>query len=120
MPTSQVHIFVSLGQFHSWEQVTAYLDPTYTEDGDCLPSTFMRETHLDEFEPTCIEVQHFTTPRQGRDLFPGFSWSDRWAQQVECLSEADTVICVFPPNQLVTPEQTVLTYLGCVFFEEPS
>ena len=48
---SIVHLFVSTGRFSSFEALREYIDPTYTDDGDLIPSSFIEEVELDDYEP---------------------------------------------------------------------
>ena len=41
-----VHVFTSTGRFRSLEELRAYVDATYTADGDGIPSAFMEEVDL--------------------------------------------------------------------------
>lgn len=41
-----VHVFASAGRFSSLEEMRAFIDPMYTEDGDMVPSRFMKEIEL--------------------------------------------------------------------------
>ncbi len=75
-----VHVFVSTGRFHSSEEMRRFIDETYTDDGDGIPSPFMREVGLSEYEPMCIEAIHSgrrllqsTAARAGRAAEPR-SW----------------------------------------------
>jgi Immunity protein 22 len=53
-----VHVFVSTGRFRSFEEMRAFIDETYTGDGDSVASEFMKEVGLTNYEPGCIEAIH--------------------------------------------------------------
>jgi hypothetical protein len=81
MPT--VHVFVSTGRFRSSDELRAYIDPDYDEegeDGDHIPSPFMSEVGLTRYEPTCIETIHSESghPVPLAALLAGASYSDQW------------------------------------------
>jgi hypothetical protein len=38
-----VHVLISTGRFKSSHEMRSYIDETYTDDGDGIPSAFMRE-----------------------------------------------------------------------------
>ncbi len=48
-----VHVLISTGRFRSFDEMRAYIDETYTEDGDGISSALMREVGLSECEPGC-------------------------------------------------------------------
>ena len=63
-----VHIIVSTQRFASIERMREFIDPTYTEDGDLIPSPFFNEVQLANHEPACIEVIHVAEPTSLQDL----------------------------------------------------
>jgi len=109
-----VHIFVSTGRFRSVEEMRAYIDETYTEDGDGLPSAFMEEVDLDEYEPGCIEAVPSASglPVPLSELLAGASYADQWLPQVDGARRADAAVCVFTPNLVENPGGCSLEYLG--------
>jgi len=68
---SDVHLFISTGRFKSFRDMRKFIDPTYTDDGDEVPSTFMREVGLWQFEPGCIEAIYKQVPTELVDLLAG-------------------------------------------------
>jgi hypothetical protein len=58
--------------------VRAFVDETYTDDGDGVPSPFMREVALSGYEPACIEAIHEDAPVPLAVLLAGASYSDQW------------------------------------------
>jgi Immunity protein 22 len=56
-----VYVFLSTGRFRSLKEMRQFIDQTYTEDGDGIPSSFMREVGLSEYE-----LRHESTPTRGR------------------------------------------------------
>ena len=109
-----VHIFVSTGRFHSFSQVLSFIQETYTSDGDGVPSAFMREIDLHDYEPWCIEAIHFQSgqPVSLQDLLVDVSYSSQWLHRLDGFLLADTAICVFPPNVLLRPHDSSLKYIG--------
>jgi hypothetical protein len=113
-----VHVFVSTGRFPSFEQLSAYIDATYTEDGEGTPSAFMEEVDLHDYQPGCIEA---ITSESGRpvpvaELVAEASWSERWLPAIDGARTADAVIAVFSPNVVAHPERCSLEYLGMAHF----
>ena len=113
LPT--VHVFTCSGRFASWEALQAYLAPTYTEDGDEVPSAFFLETGLTQYEPACVESAMLASPAPLAQLLDGVSYGDSWLAQA-CADApgvlADTSGCVFAPNQLAHPQRSLLHYVG--------
>lgn len=109
-----VHVFVSTGRFRSFEEMRAYIDETYTEDGDGIPSVFMREVDLSEYEPNCIEAIPSTSgsPVPLSELLAATSYSDQWLPNLDGPRLADAAICVFAPNRVGHPDGCSLEYLG--------
>ncbi|MGV8868516.1 MAG: immunity 22 family protein [Janthinobacterium svalbardensis] len=112
-----VHVFVCSGRFASREALQAYLAPTYTEDGDEVPSPFFLETGLTCYEPACFESAMLASPAPLAQLLDGVSYGDSWLAQA-CADAAaqgvlaDTCVCVFAPNQLAHPQRSSLYYVG--------
>ena len=110
-----VHVFTCSGRFASWEALQAYLAPTYTEDGDELPSPFILETGLTQYEPACVESAMLASPAPLAQLLDGVSYGDSWLAQACADAQgvlADTSVCVFAPNQLAHPQRSSLHYVG--------
>ena len=114
---SDVHLFISTGRFKSFRDMRKFIDPTYTDDGDEVPSTFMREVGLWQFEPGCIEAIYKQVPTELVDLLAGVSYVDQWLSQVDGGYTANAAICVFPPNQLRNPKRCSLEYVGSFKFQ---
>ncbi|MBR7634723.1 immunity 22 family protein [Janthinobacterium lividum] len=115
MPT--VHVFACNGRFPGWEALQAYLAPTYTEDGETVPSPFFLETGLTGYEPACVESAMLAAPVPLAQLLDGVSYGDSWLAQACTDAEAqgvlaDTSVCVFAPNQLAHPQRSSLHYVG--------
>ena len=53
---ASVHVLASTGRFRSLGEMREYIDETYTEAGDGVPSALMAEVGLDEYQPGCIEA----------------------------------------------------------------
>jgi Immunity protein 22 len=107
-----VHVFVALGRFASDAELQAFIDPTYTEDGDLVLSPFMRETGLREFEPGCIERVHSPVPLPVRELLRGTSYADQWLHRLDASLLADSAVCAFGPNVLEHPQGRSMQYVG--------
>lgn len=112
-----VHVFACSGRFASWAALQAYLTPTYTEDGDAVPSPFILETDLTCYAPACFESAMLASPAPLAQLLDGVSYADSWLAQACADADgqgllADTVVCVFAPNQLAHPQSSVLHYVG--------
>lgn len=107
-----VHVFVSTGRFRSFEKMRAFVDMTYTEDGNGIPSPFMREVELSEYEPGCIEAVHRGKQVALTELLAGASYSDQWLPRLDRSWQADAAICVFSPNKVGRPENCSLDYVG--------
>jgi len=113
-----VHVFVSTGRFRSFEELRAYVDATYTADGDGIPSAFMQEVDLHSYEPMCIEaVTSASGPIPVGELIAKCSWADQWLHGVDAARLADAAICVFAPNCVPYPEKCSLEHLGVVHFK---
>ena len=110
-----VHVFTCSGRFASREALEAYLSPTYTEDGDEVPSPFFLETGLTCYEPACFESAMLASPAPLAQLLDGVSYGDSWLAQACADAQsvlADTSVCVFAPNQLAHPQRSSLHYVG--------
>jgi hypothetical protein len=109
-----VHIFISNGRFRSFSGMREFIDQRYTEDGDGIPSEFMREAGLRNYEPMCIEavISSAGSEMPVNELLTNASWSSQWLEKLPPEKRADAAICVFDPNTLQTPEATSLEYLG--------
>ena len=113
LPT--VHVFTCSGRFSSREALQAYLAPTYSDDGDAVPSPFFLETGLTHYEPACVESALLAAPAPLAQLLDGVSYGDSWLAQACADAQgllADTSICVFAPNQLAYPERSSLHHVG--------
>lgn len=70
VPMAHVHVFGCSGRFGSFEEMCTFIDQAYTEDGDGIPSAFMREVALSGYEPGCIEAIHSKKPKRLTDDSP--------------------------------------------------
>ena len=107
-----LHLFVGSGRFVSFEEIRRFVDPTYTQDGDMVPSEFMKEVQLEAFEPACIEVVWEPRSRPLSELLRETSWADQWLPHVDHALSASEAICVFEPNRVRIPTDTSLKYCG--------
>ena len=114
----RVHVFVSTGRFRSFAQMRKFIDQTYTEDGDGVPSDFMREVGLYDYEPGCIEAIHRRRPAKLATLLKDASYADQWLPKIKDAGRtADAAICVYHPNRVRHPRRTSLEYVGGFEFE---
>ena len=115
-----VYVFISTDRFQTAENLHSFLDPTYTEDGAMLPSTFMREVEQSEYESMCME--HFLTdsPVAVNLLLADASSASHWLPHINSSVQAKMALCVFSPTRLELPERSSLTYLGSVTFSIPT
>jgi len=109
-----VHVFISTGRFKTVAEMRDFVDQKYTRDGDGIPSQFMSETGLENYEPMCIEAIRSTTgkPLALRDLLRNASYASQWLQAIEGDRRADAALCVFSPNVLATPAAASVEYVG--------
>jgi RNA polymerase sigma-70 factor (ECF subfamily) len=114
-----VHVFLANGRFRSDTELRAFLDPAYTEDGDLVPSQFMRETGLREYEPACIERVYSPSPLRVHELVRATSYADQWLHRLEASLVGDSAICVFGPNVLDHPKHTSIRYVGGFPYRAP-
>jgi hypothetical protein len=107
-----VHVFISTGRFRSFVAMRGFIEQAYTEDGEGVPSPFMRETGLSGYEPGCIEAVYREQPVTLSELLAGASWADQWLPQIDGTLRADAVICVFEPNAVANPRRSSMEYVG--------
>jgi len=115
---SIVHLFVSTGRFSSFEALREFIDPTYTDDGDFVPSTFIEEVRLDDYEPGCIETVCEPQPKPIRELLAGVSYAEQWLKFLDPRLIASEAICVFQPNTIARPANSSL-YAGAYYYKSP-
>lgn len=115
-----VHVFACSARFASWEALQTFLAPSYTDDGDVVPSPFFLETGLTQYEPACIESAMLASPAPLARLLQGASYADgdgSWLAQASLDADAqgllaDTGVCVFAPNRLAHPGRSSLRHVG--------
>ena len=107
-----VHVYVSTGRFHGFDDMRRFIDRAYTEDGDGIPSPFMREVQLESYEPGCIEAIDSPTVVPLTELLRDASYSQQWLTKLDQSRTADSAICVFEPNKVLNPKGCSLEYLG--------
>ena len=112
-----VHVFVSIGRFRSFDEMRTFVEQTYTEEGDGIPSPFAVEVVQLWYEPGCIECLHRPTPIPVLVLFAEASYSDQWLPTLASSEIADAAICVFTPNVIEQPAGTSLKYMGTFKYE---
>ena len=77
-----------------------------------MPSLFMREVGLRNYEPGAIETVRRDQPVPVADLLAGASSSDDWLRDPDESLLVDTAVCVFTPNRVANPAACSLLYLG--------
>ena len=107
-----VHVFVSSGRFRSFEEMRYFVDKAYTEDGEGIPSPFMREVGLSNYEPGCIEAIHSECPTPLSELLADASYAEQWLPHLPATRMADAAVCVFAPNEVRHPRGCSLEYCG--------
>jgi hypothetical protein len=107
-----VHVFATSNRFRSESELDQFVDPLYSEDGDCTPSQFMREIQLSNFEPMCIESVYSEEALPLTDLLDGVSYLPQWQEQIPPGVRASAAVCVFEPNLVMTPQNSTLAYIG--------
>jgi hypothetical protein len=112
-----VHVFVSTGRFRSFDEMRKFIDPTYTENGDMVPSVFMEEVGLSCYEPRCIEAIHLGRRVTLSELLAGASCAEQWLPRLDCSRIADAAICVFEPNMVAHPRRSSLEYVGAFEYQ---
>jgi hypothetical protein len=115
---STLHVFISTGRFRSFEQMREFIDETYTDDGDGIPSAFMGEVELSDYEPGCIEAVHEERPLPLSTLLADASYADQWLPKIDGARSADSAICVLAPNQVGQPHRSSMEYVGAFDYEE--
>jgi hypothetical protein len=114
---ASLHVFISSGRFHSFEEARRFVDKSHTEDGDGIPSTFILEVGLSRYEPGCIETIHSDHPIPLHELLAEASYSRQWLSRLSAVATADTAICVFEPNRVVSPQNSSLEYCGSFTYD---
>ena len=111
---ASVHVFLSTGRFTSFADIRAYVDERYTDDGDGIPSEFMTEVGLSEYEPGCIEAVWSVSgePVPVRELLREASYVEQWLHGVDEERTGDAALCVYSPNVLATPHAASMQCLG--------
>ena len=108
-----VYIFASIGRFCSVDEMRAYIDETYTEDVDGIPSAFMRDVELSGYDPASIEaVTSQSGPVPLQELLSKASYADQWLNAIDQSKVGDSAICVFAPNKLAPPGNCTLEFVG--------
>jgi hypothetical protein len=115
---SLVHVFISSGRFRNFAAMREFIDETYTEQGDGVPSAFMLEVGLEDYEPMCIEATHSPHAIPLTQLIGGASYASEWLHRLPGNLVADAAICVFEPNLLTRPHESSLTYLGAFEYRQ--
>src|SRR5687767_643052 len=112
-----VHVFVSTGRFGSFEEMSRYIDMSYDEDGNGIPSEFIREVGLSGYDRACIEAIHSEHPIELAELLSAASYANEWLPCDVSGGVADSAICVFEPNMLESPQGCSLDYFGAFDYE---
>jgi hypothetical protein len=113
----KVHVFASTDLFAEAASLERFVMPAYNDDGDEIPSEFMRETGLKCHEPACIERIHSKEPKRLTDLLAGASYGASWLAQASAETCFRSAVCVYPPNVLTSPARSSMVYLGAYDYE---
>ena len=108
-----VHIFIADKFALSEEEVSKYINASYTEDGDQVDSHFMSNTGLTHYEPCCIELQINSVSIPLSDLLAESSYADQWISKLPHNKHCRTAVCVYEPNIITNPLKSKLDYVGC-------
>jgi hypothetical protein len=110
----RVHVFASTGRFSSLEQLRKFIDMTYSEEGDGMPSPFIREARIEGYEPGCIEavISENGSSVPLVELLVGVSYADQWLARVPRTLHANAAVCVYAPNAVLSPRACSLEYVG--------
>ena len=111
-----VHVFISTGRFRSFAEMRAYVEKTYTPDGDGVPSVFIGEVGLSDYEPACIECVHRPRAIPLKELLAGASYADQWLPTLDDSRLADSAVCAFAPNVVRNPGRCSLEYVGAFHY----
>lgn len=111
-----VHIYVSAERFYGFDDLRRFIDKTYSEDGEGIPSPFMREVELNAYDPGCIEAIASKTSVSITELLRDASYSQQWLSKLDPTLSADSAICVFGPNEVLNPTGCSLEYLGAFVY----
>jgi hypothetical protein len=114
---SSVHIFVSCGRFADADELAHFVEPDYTEEGDLIPSQFMAEIGLESYEPMTIEREFYRRPIELLSALPAFSYANQFPLVRLDQTIVDTIICVYSPNIVRTPNRSSLDYVGVFRFD---
>ena len=107
-----VHIYIADEESILEEDVYAYVNATYTEDGEQIDSHFMRDIGLTDHEPGCIELVIDPTPLPLPHLLEGCSYVDQWISQLPVDDCARVAVCVYEPNVVADPTNSKYRYVG--------
>lgn len=89
-----------------------FVEPSYDDDGELVPSQFMLEADCEVYEPACMESVTSETSVLLSQMLKGASYDDQWLLHVDGAAQADAALCVFAPNVLRRPQRCSLTFHG--------
>ncbi len=55
-------VSIWLGDFENEEQFYHYMNLSYTEDGDLIPSAFMNDFNIEDYDDDFQEIYYFEKP----------------------------------------------------------
>jgi len=113
----RVHVFASLRNFASEAELIEFVRPTYTKEGDEVPSSFGREVGISSFESGCIECMVSAKPQKIFELLSGASYGSSWIHGLHVEDEFCAAVCIYPPNVVATPARSSFKYLGAYEFD---
>jgi hypothetical protein len=72
-------VYAWIGEFDSEVDFERYIEQSYTEDGDSIPSQFMRDVGLDWYDDDFQEFEYHSARRSIRIALSGHSYSESFA-----------------------------------------
>ncbi|MCP3928965.1 MAG: hypothetical protein GY705_07680 [Bacteroidetes bacterium] len=108
----KVHIFIAESEFASEDDLDNYLNPKYNDNGERIDSEFLEETQLINYEPMCIESTFEDRTLPSHRLCEGFSYWEKWINQIPKDIEGRVAVCVYSPNQINNFTNLKLQYCG--------
>ena len=113
-----VHIFVSCGRFANAADLASFVQPTYTPDGEMVPSKFMTEIGMSSYEPMAIERDFYPRRTDLLSALPSFSYANQFPLVRLTRTLIDAIICVYSPNEVRSPDRSSLDYVGAFKYDQ--
>lgn len=112
-----VHIFVALGRFGDANELSDFVEPDYSDNGDLIGSQFMREIGLESYEPMAIEREFYPRSIALLSALAGFSYSRQFPLVRLADTSIDSIVCVYAPNSVQHPNRSSLDYVGAFTYD---